>query len=446
MKSSAYNLFFKTLVGPDFLGYNSFTNALVEFSPEDYKVAKKILSFPHRSLYKGKEIDIWRMLEQGGFLVSSDSDYLKELKQRYFGNTKVSNDLSLTIAPTLKCNFRCIYCFENKRKESMSAKTQKDLLKFVTDNLPKKGILNITWFGGEPLLALSTIEFLSKQMNRICKEKKAKYNNDCIITNGYLLSAENAKKLKDLGITTAQITLDGPPEIHNKRRPLANGRGTFQVVLDNIKTSSNILRIKVRVNIDKSNLDAIHLLQQLFDENEIQKVHIYPGHVQAFTQACKNIAPMCMSDKEFIKYNWEFELFQLSKGRYIPDYPVLRYGFCIATNPNGFVVAPSGALFKCWNEIAFSEKFSVGSVPGKTTKEIQENLEKWNNWSPFDNKRCVKCKYLPLCMGGCPYTAMTFHRLDCSRYKKYLEEIIAMRHALGRIYDVNKVLNNTGNS
>ena len=182
------------------------------------------------------------------------------------------------------------------------------------------------------------------------------------------------------------------------------------------------------------------MLEELFDNNGVENVTIYPGHVQAYTETCKNIDSACMLGEDFVEYNWEFQLFQLSKGRYIPDYPVLTYGFCIANNPSGFVVAPSGLLFKCWNEISCNEDFSVASVLGKATQEMQRNTEKWSNWNPFDNKECVKCKYLPLCMGGCPYIAMRFHRLNCSRYKKYLEDIIAIRHALGRLHDIREAI------
>lgn len=436
MEPSPYNLFFKAFVGPDYVGYNTFTNALLEFSPEDYNTAQKILSHPSETS-PGRESDIKTMLEQNGFLVPEGSDYLKELKRRYFST---SSSLSLTIAPTLACNFRCIYCFETKRNESMSPATQEDLLQFVQDNVREKEALNVTWFGGEPLLATDSIIFLSEQMHRICAEKHVTFNNNSIITNGYLLSLEKAKTLKALGITSAQITLDGVGENHDKRRPLTDGSGTFEVICDNIRACCDILEISIRVNIDKYNRDAIYGLQEFFDRNKIENVTFYPGHVQSYTETCKNIDADCMAEDEYKEFSWEFELTQLSRGKHTPGYPSLLYGFCTANNPRGFVVAPSGLLFKCWNEISCREEAAVGSVSAGMTQDMEKNKEKWSSWHPFDNKECVTCTYLPLCMGGCPYIAMRLHRLSCSRFKAYLEETIGVLHALGRVYDVSSVI------
>jgi hypothetical protein len=73
MEPSPYNLFFKAFVGPDYVGYNTFTNALLEFSPEDYTTVQKILSHPQEAPSPGRESDVKAMLEQSGFLVPDTS-------------------------------------------------------------------------------------------------------------------------------------------------------------------------------------------------------------------------------------------------------------------------------------------------------------------------------------------------------------------------------------
>ena len=64
------------------------------------------------------------------------------------------------------------------------------------------------WYGGEPLLAISPIERLTKKFKKICKRFNIEYSAS-IITNGYLLTEDVCNKLLDLDITDAQITLDG---------------------------------------------------------------------------------------------------------------------------------------------------------------------------------------------------------------------------------------------
>ena len=39
-----------------------------------------------------------------------------------------------------------------------------------------------------------------------------------VITNGFKINKEKVKELVDIGVQTIQITLDGPPHIHDNRR------------------------------------------------------------------------------------------------------------------------------------------------------------------------------------------------------------------------------------
>ena len=438
MKSSPYNLFLKTLVGPDYLGYNTLTNALIEFSPQDYEKVLGMLSSVNPPASGNGSEHLWKMLVDGGFMVDGDFDFKAELRARYFRSHN-SKSLSLTIAPTLQCNFRCSYCFEENRNESMPAVVQSKLLELVREKLPEDGGLHVTWFGGEPLLALETIEDLYRNLQAICAERNAKYNGNSIITNGYLLSPGVAERLKAMNINSVQITLDGPPEIHDRRRPLANGGGTFAAIMDNIKKAKDQLNIVVRLNVDKSNPRAIYGLRELFDGEGLENVHIYPGHVQAYTEMCKDLESSCISSEEFLEFKWDYELHELAQGRYLQGYPSLLYGYCIAGNPNGYVIAPSGLIFKCWNEISNDQTSACGDLAGERSEIMDRNREKWLQWDPFSDGECVRCLCAPLCMGGCPYIRMRFHVTSCSQYKKHIGDIIALYQALGRLHDVSKV-------
>lgn len=72
--------------------------------------------------------------------------------------------------------------------------------KLVNENLEQQGQLSITWFGGEPLLAIDLIEEIQIKMQDIANRKCITFNSG-IITNGYLLTEEVSNKLVDLGIT-----------------------------------------------------------------------------------------------------------------------------------------------------------------------------------------------------------------------------------------------------
>ena len=75
-----------------------------------------------------------------------------------------------------------------------------------------------------------------------------------------------------------RITLDGEKEIHDKRRVLCNGDGTFDVIVSNIKKfSEKGIRVKIRVNIDKENVDAYLKVKNVF--KDIKNIVIYPARV-----------------------------------------------------------------------------------------------------------------------------------------------------------------------
>jgi len=67
-------------------------------------------------------------------------------------------------------------------------------------------------------------------------------HDNSIITNGYLLTDSNARMLSSVaGVTTVQVTIDGTKDIHDKRRTLEGGQGTYDVIMQNIKDNAHYL-------------------------------------------------------------------------------------------------------------------------------------------------------------------------------------------------------------
>src|SRR3954469_1670383 len=65
--------------------------------------------------------------------------------------------LYLTVLPTEKCNFRCTYCYETFEHGRMSSAVESALLRFLERRAADTEHLTLAWFGGEPLLAESTV-------------------------------------------------------------------------------------------------------------------------------------------------------------------------------------------------------------------------------------------------------------------------------------------------
>jgi len=408
------------------LVFNGVTSAFAEIEDDYLEIIKSVNN--HEEIDEKDEV-VAQMIENG-FLVNSMLNETKLLKLGNYSSKFNSDSIGLTIAPTLACNFACPYCYENEKKEFMDKNTQKSIVDFVEKMAKLKKNVSITWYGGEPILAKDIIKKLSEEFIKICKSYDVSYGA-YIVSNGYLITQEVAKELKEEKIRGIQLTIDGPPSIHNQRRKLkTKEEDTFYKIIESAKIlKSNDIKVHIRVNIDKSNKDYFKELLDILKENNLNDCSVNLGHVKAYTNACLSIADSCIKNEEFALYSIECQKIMKEKGFDTTDYPYYPYvkgNYCCADSLSAYVIDPQGYMYKCWNDIGNIEK-SVGnitSIDKVTSKNEIVNLE-YLMWSPFEFEECIKCKILPICMGGCPYSAMkSNNKPECENWKYNLEQTL----------------------
>ena len=71
-----------------------------------------------------------------------------------------------------------------------------------------------------------------------------------LITNGVLLNEPTCKKLKQAQVRAVRVTLDGPREYHDAMRPAKNGKGSYDQVLQAVKTASAYLDVGIGINVE----------------------------------------------------------------------------------------------------------------------------------------------------------------------------------------------------
>lgn len=146
--------------------------------------------------------------------------------------------------------------------------------------------------------SLHAIEFLSERIGDVCFKGNIRYSAN-IISNGYLLDRTVAERLAKWGITLAQITLDGPREQHNRTRVLKNGSGTFDRIVENIKSCGDLLRFSIRMNVTTENSWSVAELKRLLREKGIlddpKRTAFYISPVRSYTSTCKSTN--CMSNE-----------------------------------------------------------------------------------------------------------------------------------------------------
>jgi|GEM_PF-243009 len=350
--------------------------------------------------------------------------------------------LTLTIAPTMDCNMACPYCFEKNCENYMNEETQDRLYEFAVSYLKEHNCknLNIIWYGGEPLMASDVIFNLAPRLIVYCEKNNIFYSS-FIVTNGYLLNKELAKRLLDeCKIDRAQITVDGIPEQHNKRRILKNGEESYETIINNISECKDIINIHIRVNVDKSNLHSLNdFWEQLKEYNWITNPMAMPAPVTYHHEQSSFAKEICITPDELSnlhKYRLE-QLYDL--GAEIPTntlLPTRRNVFCSAVNLGTYVVDPDGNLYTCWDCVGIEEK-RIGNIFSDSSEP--EYLKWLLHDVPIE---CEQCNLMPICMGGCPQMFFKENKVVCDNIKYTLKNNLNL---LYKIYCDKKQLNTDKN-
>ena len=286
--------------------------------------------------------------------------------------------------------------------------------------------LGITWFGGEPLITFDIIRDISHFITALQKDREFHFTAG-IVTNGYLLTKKVAEEFEELQIKSVQITIDGPQRIHDKRRRLKNGKGTFQKILDNLVEVSDVVKgISIRTNVDKSNIDgASEILDILKEQGLKKKVRVYFSPVLDVGTLCRDVSANCFNYKTYSEHEITLYKKAVREGFGIARYPAPLHGYCGAVSLKSLLIDPYGNFHKCWNTVGVEDE-----KVGKLGEPLQMGsaLVRWLSWDPFEKKKCRDCKFLPLCMGGCPYLLRT-QKVNCSTWKYNLEEMLRLYYS-----------------
>ncbi len=383
-----------------------------------------------------------KLLKDLGMLVSSHNEENKEVLGAIDRTNENNKTLSIIAVLNLDCNFDCTYCFEGNLKGNlyMSDETADLLIAFIKERFTRdKEKIIIDFYGGEPLLSLDRIRYISERVSAFVK-KRGTYEFG-LITNGSLFTRKRALKLKALGLERVQITVDGPAASHNRTRPFKNGKGSFDAVIKNIRETCDLIKVNISGNFSKESYLTFPLLFDTLEKEGITPDKIHWVKFSPIVKRCETVVNRgecnrgCVSTDE--PWLWQ-------AGNFLRE-EILKRGFnttklkpstCAIENKDTFIVNFDGTLYKC---PAFNgnRKFAVGDL--KTGVKDYAESHKTGIWK---NKECLDCAYLPICFGGCRYMEQVrsgnINRPDCKKayYDACLEKLIVqdMRYSRQRNY------------
>ena len=303
-------------------------------------------------------------------------------------NTKIVVINTYTILPTSKCNARCLYCFENgQRRKDMSQQTAEDVVKFICKKSDKNNKVNITWFGGEPLVKEEIIDFICTNIKNNGYEIESN-----MISNGYLFNDEKIEKYKNTwNLKHVQITLDGIEEDYNKIknyiRPIKN---PFNTVIQNIEyLALNDIKVSIRINYSYKNIKSAEntLLYCKEKFSNLKNIHVYFATLHEELL----IPEMTKNTLKGLKYLFTNYPYNISlscnntRTLQLPEY------ICMADSGQSVVINPDGYLGVCEH---YTDSNFFGSIYDETYD--------FNMRMKYVERReelpiCKHCNVFPIC-------------------------------------------------
>ncbi len=317
---------------------------------------------------------------------------------------------------TMGCNMRCGHCGSSCAEPLADELNTEEALD-LCDQIAEMGLRWITLSGGEPL----TRKDILKLVKRL-SEKGVAVN---IITNGWLLEREMVRKLKENGISTVAISIDGTPEIHDKircKRAFEHARNAFFIMKEfGIHTGAVTTITKQNINILKElKEELINMGVQTWQVQlglPMGNLKERPGWVLEPEQI-KDIIDFCYDTAkegrigifpaDCIGYYTKKEL-EIKRMSYKSNMVSIWDG-CNA-GIRGFGVLHNGDILGCTS--IRSKEYIEGNIRKRPLREIWED-EKSFLWRRNMSKdqlsgACKTCIYGAKCLGGCPNTRLTMN-------------------------------------
>lgn len=428
LKPSLYNYFVDK--GDKVWGINFRSMALVRLEPEQYRYVKNILDGAPIPTDSDRLETLRGDLIKGKFLVPRGLDELDLLKKKHWSNRFANTGLTLIIAPTLRCNFACEYCYVDLNANKMKPEDRVKVKKFFHNKLPENSPVTVVWTGGDPSLAMDVVEELSTGFLESCGIKNCNYSS-VLITNAYLLDDKMREHLRKSNVRALQISLDGCKEFHDKSRFLTNGKPTYDVIMQNVDATCDEFQIYLRINVDSYNQYTIpELLDDIEARGLKRRVFLYYAHVDDVNQNSAGHKSACLSPREYAVIEAALLRQSLERGfRLVGHSMKPAHVFCGANSMNYYVIDSKANLLKCYHDYGQADELGIGKIgdDGHEVVTNPYNLLKWLGWDPFSIPECRDCKVLPICMGGCSHKIMN-SGMDvdrgCVKMRFSMEEIV----------------------
>jgi uncharacterized protein len=368
------------------------------------------------------------------------------------------------LMPTYSCNLRCPYCFQSHmRTEERFRHLLCTMTPEVADRIfaampaieERHGLdpqanrkRNFLLFGGEPLLAASR-----PIVEHICRKALALEGATLsAISNGTEL--DSYRDLLGPGkIAGIQITCDGVPAEHDRKRAYPDGSGSFARIAANISMALDLgTRITLRINLDRANVGWLPRIAREIASRGWRSYSNFVVYAASIHSAAGDTATLMDSwvlRKQLAELQRTFP--ELRRIGHLDDHlrvrlqrifaerqnpmPGFKASFC-AAHSTMYIFDAFADIYACWEHTG-DRQIRIGHIaPDGALSFDDEKREMWRTRNVLSNPRCRRCRYAFYCGGGCanlawgrtgdfhtPYCDGFAHRFRNTAAKVYLDFI-----------------------
>lgn len=305
--------------------------------------------------------------------------------------------LNLILFPTEQCNFRCTYCYEDFQIGRMRDNVIHSVKNFLAKRAPTLRSLEISWFGGEPLLASECIGEISDSVMRLVAENPSLRYTANVTTNGFLLTVPLFRTLNAGGVSLYQISLDGTEEIHNQSRVTAGSKGTFEQIIARLRDirdcTNDPVRIMLRLHYSPATWESVRELID-FINHEFSS----DSRFVVYFKALERLGGF--NDNKLRTFTHESQRVVEKELRGALKYERMIYDvtgderyICYASKANSLAIRADGTIAKC--TVALGDpRNSIGRITPSGELEIKSDLfSRWIQGLRTNDSDFLACPY-----------------------------------------------------
>jgi len=198
--------------------------------------------------------------------------------------------ISIVFELTRRCNLSCIHCYNKKDNAQLTLKQ----IENIAFSLRKAGCLFLTLTGGEIFIRDDCFEIISL-LRQIGFDIK-------IITNGSLITALKAKRLRELSVSEIGVSLYGvSSSVHDK---ITQVKGSFNKTLSAIKfLKKEGLAVHIKCTLMKENFVEYREVMKLAEDLGV--TYIIDPVISPKDDGSKDVLKRRLNFEELKSFYWE---------------------------------------------------------------------------------------------------------------------------------------------